>query len=169
MKNIDVVRAVRLAFERFSSQGVKAAASFGEVRGGESSRGRELAIMEARQIVTAVISLEARFHLALMARVNDGSMAFLQGLFDDLVSFVAHYEPDALAYGKAGLQYWVRHWLTGFGSFREFGRENGIHHETAGNFYRQHVEVVLHSWLVAACGELEPLLQKIYSMELEAA
>lgn len=169
MKNIDVVRAVRLAFERVSSQGVKAAASFGEVRGGESARGRELAIIEAGNIVAAVVGLDARFNLALMARVNDGSMAFLQGVFDDLVSFVAHHEPDALAYGKAGLQYWVRHWLTGYGSFREFGRENSIHHETAGNFYRQHVEVVLHGWLVAACGELEPMLQKIYGVELEAA
>lgn len=125
--------------------------------------------MEAGEIVAAVIGLEARFNLALMARVNDGSMAFLQGVFDDLVSFVAHHEPDAMEYGKAGLQYWVRHWLTGFGSFREFGRENGIHHETAGSFYRRHVEVVLHGWLVAACGELEPLLQKIYGVELEAA
>ncbi|MTD32616.1 hypothetical protein [Paludibacterium denitrificans] len=169
MDDRDVVRAVRFAFERFSAQGVKAASSFGEVRGGESARGRELAIMEAGEIVQAVIRLEARFNLVLMARVNDGSMAFLHGVFDDLVSFVAYHDPDSMAYGKAGLQYWVRHWLTGFGSFREFGRENSIHHETAGNFYRQHVEAVLHGWLVAACGELEPLLEKIYGMELTPA
>lgn len=166
---VDVVRAVRLAFERVSSQGVKAAASFGEIRGGESSRGRELALIDAGQIVAAVVGLEARFNLALMARVNDGSMVFLQSVFDDLVSFVGHHTPDALAYGKAGLQYWVRHWLTGIGSFREFGREFGIHHDTAAEFYRRHIEVVLQGWLLAACGSLEPLLQKIYGVELDAA
>lgn len=167
---VDVVRAVRSAFERSGAGGVKAAASFGEIRGGVSAGCRELSIIEANEVIAAVVGLEGRFNLALMARVNDGSMAFLAKVFDELVAFVAHHGgEDVLRFGRAGLQYWVRHWLAGMGSFREFGREFGVHHETAGDFYRGRIECLLQGWLIAACGLLEPVIVRLQGCVLEAA
>ncbi|MCD0494835.1 hypothetical protein LQD23_21400 [Chromobacterium violaceum] len=171
---IDVVRAVRSAFERVSGCGVKAANSIGEVRGGASKRELELSIMDAREVVGAVLMLEQRFNVALMARVNDGSMAALAGAFDDLVSFVIHYGQidglDVLKYGRAGVQYFVRYWLAGMGSFREFAREMGIDHHTAATFYRGNIEVLLQGWLIAARGQIEPvLLAQMDAADLVAA
>lgn len=158
----DVVAAVRCALERVESGGMKAAATFGEAYGGESTRGLALSLMDAREIHRVVLMMEQRFHVALMARVMSGSLLYLEGSFKELTSFVAHYgqegDLNALRFGSEGIAYWVRYWLTGMGSFREFGREFGIDGQTAATFYREHIEVLLEGWLAAGRGVVEPIL-----------
>lgn len=178
-QEIDVVRAVRCAYERLAAGGVKSGSAIGSEAKGESAREREITLMLAREVVDAVATLDARFNLALMARVNDGSMAFLDFVFPDLVSFVRwdHWVDEAggvqvrervevMRFGLAGLQYWVRYWLVGFGSSRDFGSGFGVSHETAAVFYREHIKPLLHGWFVGACGALEPVLWRHAEMDV---
>lgn len=159
---VDVVGAVRWALELVGSGGLKAAPSFGEVRDGMVSRGPELALMNAHELHRASLMMEQRFHVALMARVLSGSLPHLEGSFKELTAYVAHYGQEgglnALRFGREGIAYWVRYWLTGMGSFREFGREFGIDGQTAATFYRSHIKVLLDGWLSAGCGALEPIV-----------
>lgn len=159
-RDLDVVRAVRDAYARFESAGLKAQAVCPVARGGASANELAISIMQAKEIIMAVATLEARFNLALMARVNNGSMQFLNGIFEDLVAMVRHYGTGVLKYGDAGLRYWVVYWLTGIGSTREFGALYGVAHETAAVFYREQVKSLLQGWFIAAKGTLEPILAR---------
>ncbi|MEO3956219.1 hypothetical protein ABH309_17400 [Chromobacterium piscinae] len=118
--------------------------------------------MNAHELHRASLMMEQRFHVALMARVMSGSLSHLEGSFKELTAFVAHYGQkrglNVLRFGKEGIAYWVRYWLTGMGSFREFGREFGISDHTAASFYRNHIEVLLEGWLSAGRGALEPIV-----------
>ena len=167
---VDVVRAVRDAYARVEAGGLKSQTVGQIAHGGQSSNELAISIMQAKEIIMAVATLEARFNLVLMARVNDGSMQFLSGIFEDLVSVTKHYGSGVLKYGDAGLRYWVAYWLTGIGSTREFGQMYGVAHETASVFYRDHVKSLLQGWFTAARGAVEPvLLRQLDANCLEAA
>ena len=123
----------------------------------------------ANAVLEALLVLPPAHNLALMARVQDGNMRFLEGVFAELVSMLWHGEDaNVQKYGLPAVEYLVRRWLVGFGSYREFAEEFGMCASTASSFCKARVSGQLDAWLVAACGSLESVCEK-FAIDDQAA
>lgn len=159
MEKHEVIYQVRTALEVVAAGGVSSGGKIGEGFGkSATSRSFVQEWERANRMLEAIISMPACHNMALMARAQDGSMKFLHGVFAELVSMLWNgSDVRVQKYGKPAVEYLVRRWLVGAGSYREFGDEFGVCHSTASLFCKQFVGGVLEDWLSAACGVLEPV------------
>ena len=170
MDQHEVVYQVRTALEVLAAGGVSSGGKFAQGFGSSSSsRSFVQEWQRANAVLEALLVLPPAHNLALMARVQDGNMRFLEGVFAELVSMLWHGEDaNVQKYGLPAVEYLVRRWLVGFGSYREFAEEFGMCASTASSFCKARVSGQLDAWLVAACGSLESVCEK-FAIDDQAA
>lgn len=172
--NQKVIRAVRDALEIVSRDGISAANQGGYVAGGLSDKSYMQVLVDAKTLLRAVVELPAEQWMALHARVYSGDMKWLQPVFLELVSLLWNQQDERLRgraqkYGRGALEFMVRRWLAGYGTFVEFAEEFGCCSATGASFYRDVVARRLDDWLIAACGTLEPVCIPFFGECEEAA
>lgn len=167
----EVIYQVRTALEVLSAGGVSSGGKIGDNGGGTAtSRSFVQEWQRAQAMLVALLQLPAEHNLALMARVQDGNMKFLSEVFAELVSMLWHKgDSPVQKHGRLAVEYLVRRWLVGAGSYREFAAEFDMHPATASVFCKAHVGGMLDDWLTAACGALEPTCRRFVDEELIAA
>ncbi|WP_440030455.1 hypothetical protein [Chromobacterium amazonense] len=163
-----VISVVVRALEVLTQAGHAKAVEHGREAGGWSDySGNDLEA--ARAVECALVTMPPESYLALMWKVAKDNPQIGDPFLKDLTAFVAHHIADGDRFGRAGLEYWVRHWAKRDGSSREAAFLFGKSFITHQRFYREQVEVCLDRWLTVAKGELEKVIAIHYIDYREAA